>query len=1227
MLTGNPFRTNAEGQIIIPELSAGVYRITETRAANNYWLDPQVVNRTWTITIRENEDYLLIVENTLLPTLVITKRNAVTWRPIPMTQFRVDFEVPNSQNLQHIGYFMTNAQGQIILPFVQSGWYQITETRPAPGMTLATNNRFRVFLQPGQNSYTLIQEGIIASESMITPSTITPPQTGDEPIFEDDESYTEYLPNGNQNVENAPTPDVPPGIDIEIHEPDIDAITDGGLAPEQYNPTNSSSLPDDSRVQIGNGDQFWNSSLDVWNFPQSSIVIRKENSVTGQLLQGATFSVTRVSSGNDSGQAGTIIGHFTTNHSGILVISGLDPGYFVIEETNPPPNFTLSLNSRQHVFLRPDDTSVVELTFSNDPYGSLLLSKSCSVTGVPLQNAEFRVVNSSGAVVGTANGLFRTNAQGEVLIPNLPPDSYVVTETRAPNGFILDSTPQTIRVNATGNTYRLEFTNTPESSVIIRKVSGFDRSPLAGARFTVQHQNGGTVGEFTTNASGVIEVPNLLGWVIVTETHPPTGYTLSANNSRTVEVRPGSPVILEFVNERIPGLTIEKVDENGRALAGAEFEIRRPDGSLAGRQVTNRAGVAIFPGLEPGVFIITEVRAPEGYMIIEGPRTIELRAGENRVERFVNPKLPSIVIRKICGDTGRPLAGVVFEFARYLANGQTGQRLKNYAVDNSYEFVTDASGHIYLPTLEHGTWIAIETRPLPGFMAAQPVTFRVGQNGDHTIIIRNYRYPEASGLLIVKTCAQTDRPLQGVEFEIRHADGRLVRNAITDENQSGTHASSPQLTATGGFVTDARGRIQLNHLPAGVFHITETRALEGFELDTTVHVATLVPGEQTVLRVTNRPLGGIRLFKYCAFTGQGLFNVEFMVFDHRNQVVGVFYTDNTGIIDFSGILVQGRYTIRETRPAPGYIRDDVPRTIEIIPGQVTEIRWSNTPYAGQLQIQKISGDWNEINGLPPNTPLPGAIFEIFDERTGNLVDRIISDHRGMAVSRPLPIGRYFAQEVQAPQFYMLNPTPLHFQIEHPNQIVRATFPNFSSNLGVNIDKVGPREVLQGQEIVYEIRNIRNESAVPLSDFFWRDILPTEAIRAQRLVMGTFNHSVRYSIHGRTNMGNEFIIADNLLSTRNTVVELGPAHLGLAHGEYLVQFSVIFGQVPPGFMSIEHPRLVATVLSEQQANLPNGMIFVNRVDVGGRHGEEWVISNDTWGTTLIVLRRNIPQSGW
>ena len=1822
-LTGNPFVTDQNGRIIIEGVYSGRYRIREVRAADNYWLTPLEADRTWIIEVRDNEDYTLVVENTLLPTLVITKRNALTWRPIPMTQFRVDFEVPNSPHVQHIGYFMTNQQGQIILPFVQVGWYRVQETRPAFGMTLATNNHFRVFLQPGDNSYALISEGIIASDSMIVPATTntTPPTIGEEPVFEADDSTNELLENGNSDISNAPTPDIPADVEIEAIAPDMDAIVENNLAPETSDPTGNiyTNFPDDffyeidlenieitlyddpalmsrlsGQMQVWGGDQFWNNELGVWNFPQNSLIIRKEDATTGQLLQGATFSVTQISSGNDSGLAGTIIGHFTTNHSGIIVISGLDPGYFVVEETVPPPNFALSTNNRQHAFLRPDGTSIVEVTFSNLPYGSLIITLRCSVTSAPIPDAEFRITNSAGAVVGTDNGHFWTNLQGEILISNVVPDSYIITQVTVPPQFVINlvQSTQTIRVNPTGQIYRvdffsdplsnllitlrcevsgqpiqggefrvtnsagnvvgsangifftdlqgeilipglgvdsyvvtqlnapdgfrlgeqnsqtifiqrpaetyaLNFTNEPYSGLIIQNLDGYngdplpgvrfridriddtgnvligehvtdsngrieltgllgsfnitqldvpngwefdaqpiriahvntgaptlvtfhsprmgsleitlsdeDGLPLAGGRFEVRRQNGQIVGEFVTPVSGMVSIPNLgSGWFTVEQMAPPQGFVMTdtgrsvevstntvaranfiniqqpslviekvctdgeplagaefevrtlsgtlvhrgvTNNggiisiarlepgaftitetrapagfvitepSRTIEIVAGQTLTTRFINHRSPALIIEKVCENGEPLAGAEFEVRRLNGELVHRVVTNNGGVAIIDELAPGAYELIETRPPEGFAVVEPSRAIQIVAGETRVERFVNPRLPTFVINKIDGVTGQPLQGVIFEIstlagervrnpvngsfefvtdnaglirlpmldagsyvatetmalpgyelalpvtfivgydrdyiitirnyplpdynilkidghtleplagvqfevARFFANGSVGERLRN-PVDGSFVWTTDRAGLIRLPNLEHGTYVATEIRPLPGYMLAEPKIFVVGDNEPTTLTIRNYRYsmwnilkldgdtnqplagvvfeiahfygtgttgerlrndtgsfefvtdsagiarigtlepgtyvvtelrplpgfvaaepiivtvrgnevdttitvrnyrmaeltirkinsitraplagvvfeisrPDgtrlinpttgfhdfitddrgliflpvmedgrfylretralpgfmidqeviafnidasarqrdhvltventpAAGLLIIKTDAQTGRPLAGVEFEIRHADGRQVTGQMLDGNQPGSPSNSPQLAANGNFLTDSQGRINLNHLAPGVYHVVETRALPGYQLDSTVHVVTVIAGQQTVLEVVNAPLAGFRLLKIDAITGEPIYNVEFMVFDHNGKVVGVFYTDNNGLIDFSAILAPGRYTIRETRPAPGYARDDVPRTVEFVAGRVTEIVWENIPIAGQLQILKVSGDDNQHNGLPAGTPLAGAIFEIYDARTGNLVDRIISNDRGMAVSRPLPLGRYIAREVAAPDFFMINPQEIPFEIEFENQIVRVQFPNFSANMGVTIRKVGPQEAMQGHNIFYDIMTVRNDSTVPLSDFFWRDVLPTNAVRADRLVTGTYNAALRYRVMATTNRGHEIVVADNLSTTTNNVIELGPVHLRLGADEYIVEFTLFFGQVPAGFMSVERPRIYVNVLSANQTLLPDGLLFANKVDVGGRvvGSNEWVIGNSTTATRIFNPSR-IPQSGW
>jgi hypothetical protein len=123
--------------------------------------------------------------------------------------------------------------------------------------------------------------------------------------------------------------------------------------------------------------------------------------------------------------------------------------------------------------------------------------------------------------------------------------------------------------------------------------------------------------------------------------------------------------------------------------------------------------------------------------------------------------------------------------------------------------------------------------------------------------------------------------------------------------------------------------------------------------------------------------------------------------------------------------------------------------------------------------------------------------------------------------------------------------------------------------------------------------------------------------------------LRYTITARTNRGHDIVVADNLSTTRNNVIEMRPVHLGLAADEYIVEFTVSFGQVPAGFTAVERPRLHVDVLSERQALLPDGMMFAMKVDVGGQvpGSTEWVIGNDTWATTLFSPRRPLPRSGF
>ena len=114
----------------------------------------------------------------------------------------------------------------------------------------------------------------------------------------------------------------------------------------------------------------------------------------------------------------------------------------------------------------------------------------------------------------------------------------------------------------------------------------------------------------------------------------------------------------------------------------------------------------------------------------------------------------------------------------------------------------------------------------------------------------------------------------------------------------------------------------------------------------------------------------------------------------------------------------------------------------------------------------------------PGTPLEGAVFEIYNKANA-LVDTIESNSRGLAVSKPLPLGRYIVKEVSSPQYYSVSEEEVTVYLEHEGQIVQIEFLNESVYTNVSIGKSGYTEVVPGQEIRYTFKDIGNNSTVPL----------------------------------------------------------------------------------------------------------------------------------------------------
>ncbi|MDR0294501.1 MAG: hypothetical protein LBH95_10175, partial [Oscillospiraceae bacterium] len=655
-------------------------------------------------------------------------------------------------------------------------------------------------------------------------------------------------------------------------------------------------------------------------------------------------------------------------------------------------------------------------------------------------------------------------------------------------------------------------------------------------------------------------------------------------------------------------------------LTGATFLVERDTGERIGSYKTDSTGKILVSDLTEGTFIISEVSAPDGYILDEAPKTVIVKSGKLTTVEFFNKPLSGLKIVKLDSVSRNPIEGVEFAVTK-----MSGEKVTNEL--NSAAFKTDKTGQIYIPGLSDGYYQVTETRQADGYILdGEPKTVQI-QSGKPTVL--EVLNTPMSGLLIVKTDEATGKPLAGVVFDVKRADGQFVAGSILDGNQPNTEANSPNKTTapngdiTGSYTTDANGRVHINGLPAGEYHVTERKPLDGYELDTDVHAATVTPGKVTTLQITNRQKAGLRLVKINSISKKPIYNVEFMVFDGNGKVVGTYYTDNNGVIDFSGVLTEGRYTLRETRAAKGYYLDETPRTVEFVSGKITEVRWENTPCLAQIQILKKSGDDNEVNSLPAGTLLAGAVFEAYEYKSGNLVDRFVSGADGRAVSNPLPLGRYLVKEVQAPQWYKTSSQTLDIELEFATQIVKHEFLNYSANTGVYTRKTGPVECMPGDTIRYDIKAIQNTGTVPLTDFYWRDTLPVDAVRLTKIVTGTFNQSLKYKVMITTNKGDSRLIADNLSATQNNAIDCSNAALGLKNDEYITSVTFLFGTVKAGFAQVVQPQIFVKVLT----TLPNQYQFANKSDAGGKYGREWIVSNATWLTSIYRKPEKLPRTGY
>ena len=1260
-------KTDAEGKILLEGLDSGIYSVQEIIAPSGYQLN----STEYHVELFAGETSKLIVKNHIKPSLRIIKYDMQTGKAMAGTTFEV------YRDAELIGTYTTDENGQINLSNLKPGTYLVKEVATDDNHVVnstpqqieikedSQDTAVLVFLNQQKPYIRLVKLGSETMQPLANAKFLIKQIGGsfskEYTTDENGEIKLEKLSGGAYTVQELKAPDgyliddsirtiqlnpdeyatfvftdtKKPSIKIVKYDPvkDIylpgasfriariedgsrylDRVTDSkgeividNLEPGMYSvkeiaaPSGYVVNEMEYHVELFGGKQ---SQLVVINEHKPSLKIVKTDANTDKPIPGTKFTVKKAD--------GETISTVVTDENGEVVMDNMEPGVYEIIETSVPAGYLLDA-APQYITLVPNQTGVVH--FKNFPKPSLVINKVDSITGDPVKGAKFSVVYASNnTFTGEINdlGTYSSDENGKITLTDLKDGWYKLTELEAPKGYaIKEPNVQEIYITG-GESKEVTFENTPLSALVIKKVDGSTAKVLQGAKFRVQYLSGtsgtgGTViGEYTTSAQGTIVITGLkAGTYVVEETKAPDGYIINdAPETVYLSGKDQDVVTVEFENYKDGGLIIRKLDsETKQPLSGAEFKVTTADGSFVPNQggavssngiyVTDQTGQIHITGIEAGTtLVVTETKAPDGYALETVSQTVQINKNDVQTLTFYNKPDSGLIITKLDKRTGKPLYGAVFKVTK-----SDGSVVGN--ANGLYR--TDRSGMIHIYGLPADTYIAREVEAPDGYtLDSRPQTIKLRSGETHELTFYN---ESIGGIRLTKLDEETRQPLKNAEFEVEYMNGERV----------------------GTFRTNSNGVIDIDGLENGWYTIVEKRAPKGYQLDSEPHDVEVRDGKITRVTLTNRKNSAFLIHKVDAVTWKGIYGVTFLLSDRNNNPIGQYTSDQNGYVYIDDRqLHDGKYYIREIGVPEGYIIDPEVKTFYVEYGATSSITWYNTPTQAQIQIVKKSADDNVVSGLPAGSLLEGATFEIYD-RGGNTVDTVVTDKNGRASSKTLPLGIYTIRETQAPPYYSVNETVMTANLEFSGQILTFEVLDKSVSTGVSIIKRGYNEVMPNQPIVYTFSNIANTSSVPLSSFYWRDTLPA-AVRADKLVTGTYNQELSYKIVYQTNWSNgEYrTINDNLSTGRNYALDISNAALGLANGEYITEIMFVFGNVKAGFAQVETPYLYATTI----AGLPNGSSFVNQADVGGVYNGQWITSTSRWVTKVYNYTYiEIPKTGY
>lgn len=484
-------------------------------------------------------------------------------------------------------------------------------------------------------------------------------------------------------------------------------------------------------------------------------------------------------------------------------------------------------------------------------------------------------------------------------------------------------------------------------------------------------------------------------------------------------------------------------------------------------------------------------------------------------------------------DTNKPIEGVTFQLSK-----KDGTVIANST--------TNSNGEASFANLYQGNYILKEISTNVNYILNEK-TFDINVEYNKTTSQTITNEHKKGNIKVYKVDKDNKKVVLGnVEFQLYSEEFKKV---------------------VGTYYTDVNGELEIKNIRTGDYKLIETKTNKWYNLASDTQIKVEWDKETTKTIENELKKGQVKVIKVDKDNNEvKLEGVEFEVLDENNKVLEKIITDENGEALTSKYAIRdfSKLKLRETKTLENYVLSDKVETIELKENQISNIKFENEKIKGKVEITKV-------DSKDENKKLEGAKFGLYDEND-NLIETLITDKEGIALSQVLYKGKYYLKELETgSNYYLLNEDTFEFEIAKNGETIKKTIKNEPVDITVDVDKTGTTEIKPGEEVNYEFSNIANNSNVYLDNFKWFDYIPTDYIRLQKMTTGTWNQELTYKVYYKTNKSDNYVLFKENLNT-NENYDLDFTQIPLADDEYIVETMFDFGKVEKGFRENTKPTM-------------------------------------------------------